>query len=148
MGMQSKTARVVRNGVETDMPIEDVGHGDIIIVKPGEKIPVDGVITEGNSSVDESMISGESLPVEKKAGDSVTGATINKFGTFKFKATKIGSETFLAQIIKIVEEAQGSKAPIQKLADKVSGIFVPSVLAIAAVTFLDGIYQQGILIMP
>lgn len=136
MGMQAKTARVIRNGLETDLPIEDVRHGDIIIVKPGEKIPVDGVIIEGNSSVDESMISGESLPVEKKAGDIVTGATINKFGTFKFKATKIGAETFLAQIIKIVEEAQGSKAPIQKLADKVSGIFVPAVLLIALITFV------------
>jgi len=109
--------------------------GDIIVVRPGEKIPVDGRIIEGNSSVDESMLTGESLPVEKKVGDFVTGATINKFGTFKFEATKVGKDTVLSQIIKMVEDAQGSKAPIQKIADRVSGIFVPAVIGIAVVTF-------------
>jgi len=114
MGLQAKTARVVRNGVEEDIPVEEVQVGDIIVVRPGEKIPVDGRIIEGNSSVDESMLTGESLPVEKKVGDFVTGATINKFGTFKFEATKVGKDTVLSQIIKMVEDAQGSKAPIQK----------------------------------
>lgn len=150
MGMQAKTARVIRKETEIDIPIEDVGHGDIVVVRPGEKVPVDGIITEGNSTVDESMITGESLPVEKKAGDTITGATINKFGTFKFRATKVGAETFLAQIIKIVEDAQGSKAPIQKLADKVAGIFVPAVLIIAVGTFLTwyiglGNFNAGII---
>jgi len=135
MGLQAKTARVVRNGVEEDIPVEEVQVGDIIVVRPGEKIPVDGRIIEGNSSVDESMLTGESLPVEKKVGDFVTGATINKFGTFKFEATKVGKDTVLSQIIKMVEDAQGSKAPIQKIADRVSGIFVPAVIGIAVVTF-------------
>jgi len=107
MGLQAKTARVVRNGVEEDIPVEEVQVGDIIVVRPGEKIPVDGRIIEGNSSVDESMLTGESLPVEKKVGDFVTGATINKFGTFKFEATKVGKDTVLSQIIKMVEDAQG-----------------------------------------
>lgn len=136
MGLQAKTARVIRNGSEQDIPIEDVQLGEIIIVRPGEKIPVDGKILEGNSSIDESMLTGESLPVEKLQGDYVIGATINKFGTFRFEATKIGKDTALSQIIKMVEDAQGSKAPIQKIADKVSGIFVPIVLGIAIVTFL------------
>ena len=136
MGLQAKTARVVRDGVETDIPVEEVEVGEIIIVRPGEKIPADGVITEGSSAVDESMLTGESLPVEKEVGDRVIGATINKFGAFKFKTTKIGKETVLAQIIKMVEEAQGSKAPIQKIADQVSGVFVPVVLGIAALTFV------------
>ncbi len=136
MGLQAKTARVVVNGIEKDIPVEEVEVGFIIVVRPGEKIPVDGKIIEGNSSVDESMLTGESLPVEKKAGDSVIGATINKFGTFKFEATKIGKDTALSQIIKMVEEAQGSKAPIQKIADRVSGIFVPVVIGIAFITFL------------
>jgi len=136
MGMQAKTARVIRGNVEQDILIEEVVVGDIIVVKPGEKIPVDGKITEGNSSVDESMITGESMPTGKKVGDNVIGATINKYGTFKFETTKIGRETMLAQIIKMVEDAQGSKAPIQKIADKVSGVFVPIVLLIAVVTFL------------
>lgn len=136
MGLQAKTARVIRNNVEQDILIEDVVVGDIIVVRPGEKVPVDGIIIEGNSSVDESMITGESMPTGKNVGDGVIGATINKYGTFKFEAKKIGRETMLAQIIKMVEDAQGSKAPIQKIADKVSGIFVPIVLVIAIVTFL------------
>lgn len=136
MGLRAKTARVIRNGIETDIPIEEVEVGEIIVVRPGEKIPVDGVIMEGNSAVDESMLTGESLPVEKKAGDTVIGATINKFGAFKFKATKIGKDTVLSQIIQMVEDAQGSKAPIQKIADQASGVFVPIVLGIAVATFL------------
>ncbi|OPX43679.1 copper-exporting P-type ATPase A [Ruminiclostridium hungatei] len=136
MGLQAKTARIILDGVEKDIPVEEVETGYVVVVRPGEKIPVDGRIVEGNSSIDESMLTGESLPVEKKAGDMVIGATINKFGTFKFEATKIGKDTALSQIIKLVEEAQGSKAPIQKIADKVSGIFVPVVIAIALVTFL------------
>ena len=135
MGLQAKTARVVRGGVERDLPVEEVGVGDLVIVRPGERIPVDGVVQEGFSAVDESMLTGESLPVEKKPGDAVTGATINKTGSFKFKATKVGKETALARIIKLVEEAQGSKAPIQRLADKISGLFVPIVIVIAVVTF-------------
>lgn len=134
--LQAKTARVIRNGVEEDIPIEEVELGDLVVVRPGEKVPVDGKIMEGNSSLDESMLTGESLPVDKKAGDLVFGATINKFGTFKLEATRIGKETALAQIIKMVEDAQGSKAPIQKIADQVAGVFVPAVLGIAAVTFL------------
>lgn len=141
MGLQAKTARVVRDGIETDIPIEEVEIGDVVIVKPGERVPVDGSIIEGHSSLDESMLTGESLPVEKKEGDLVIGATVNKYGTFKFKATKIGKDTVLAQIISMVEDAQGSKAPIQKIADRVSGVFVPVVLLIAVVTF--GIWFLG-----
>ena len=136
MGLRAKTARVIRNGIETDISIEDVEVGEIIVVRPGEKIPVDGIIMEGNSTVDESMLTGESLPVEKQIGDTVIGATINKFGAFKFQATKIGRDTVLSQIIQMVEDAQGSKAPIQKIADRVSGVFVPIVLGIALATFL------------
>ncbi len=136
MGLRAKTARVVRKGEEIEIPTEDVMVGDIVMVRPGQKIPVDGVVVEGRSSVDESMLTGESLPVEKGPGDPVVGATLNKLGMLKFEATKVGKETALAQIIKLVEEAQGSKAPIQKLADRVSAVFVPVVLAIAAVTFL------------
>jgi len=136
MGLQPKTAHVVKNGVETEMPIEQVIAGDIIIVKPGEKIPVDGILTKGTSAIDESMLTGESIPVEKNIGDTITGATINKHGSFEFRATKVGSETALAQIIRLIEEAQGSKAPIQDLADKISAKFVPTVLLIAAATFL------------
>ncbi len=136
MGLQAKTARVILDGVEKDIPVEEVEVGYTVVVRPGEKIPVDGKIIEGNSSIDESMLTGESLPVEKKPGDMVIGATINKFGTFKFEATKIGKDTALSQIIKMVEDAQGSKAPIQKIADRVSGIFVPVVIGIALVTFL------------
>ena len=136
MGLQPKTARVVRDGAETDIPIEAVQVGDVIVVRPGEKVPVDGVIVEGDSTLDESMLTGESLPVDKKIGDSVAGATLNKFGSFKFTATKVGKDTALAQIIRIVEEAQGSKAPIQRFADVVSGYFVPTVVALAVLTFL------------
>jgi len=135
MGLRAKTARVVRAGLEVEVPVDDVRVGDIVLVKPGEKIPVDGVVVEGRSAVDESMLTGESLPVEKKPGDPVIGATLNKLGLLKFEATKVGKETALAQIIKLVEDAQGSKAPIQKLADQVSAIFVPIVIAIAALTF-------------
>jgi len=135
MGLQAKTARVLRAGQEVDIPVEDVQVGDIVIVRPGEKIPVDGIITEGDSAVDESMLTGESLPVDKKTGDEVIGATINKFGTFQFEATKVGKDTALAQIVRIVEEAQGSKAPIQRFADVVSGYFVPTVVLIAMLTF-------------
>jgi Cu+-exporting ATPase len=137
IGLKAKFAKVVMiDGTEKDIPIEEVMPGNIIIVAPGEKIPVDGVIVEGSSAIDESMITGESLPVEKTIGDKVIGATINKFGTFKFKAQKVGNETFLSQIIKMVEDAQGSKAPIQKIADSVSGIFVPIVLIISFLTFI------------
>jgi P-type Cu+ transporter len=135
MGLQAKTARIVRDGEEIDIPIEEVVKGDLVIVRPGEKIPVDGVIKEGGSAVDESMLTGESIPVEKKAGDEVIGATINKTGTFKFEALKIGKDTVLSQIIQMVEEAQGNKPPIQRLADTVAGYFVPSVILIALVTF-------------
>lgn len=131
LNLQAKTALVWRDGIELEVPIAEVHLGDIIVVKPGSKIPVDGKIIEGQSSIDESMISGESLPVDKKIGDLVIGATLNKQGSFKFSATKVGNDTLLSQIIRMVEEAQGSKAPIQALADKVSGIFVPVVLGIA-----------------
>lgn len=136
MGLRAKTATVFRGGQEMDIPAEDVLVGDIVIVRPGEKIPVDGVVIEGRSAVDESMLTGESLPVEKGPGDSLIGATLNKIGLLKFEAVKVGKETALAQIIRLVEDAQGSKAPIQKLADQVSAIFVPAVIAIAMVTFL------------
>jgi len=135
MGLRAKTARVIRDGVETEVSADDVRVGDVVIVKPGEKIPVDGVVIEGRSAIDESMLTGESLPVEKKPGDPVIGATLNKLGMLKFEATKVGKETALAQIVKLVEDAQGSKAPIQKMADQVSAIFVPFVIAIAALTF-------------
>ncbi len=135
MGLRPKTARVIRNGEEAEIPLEDVLVGDMLIVKPGEKIPVDGVVLDGRSSVDESMLTGESLPVEKTKDDSVIGATLNKLGLLKIEATKVGKETALAQIIKLVEDAQGSKAPIQKLADQVSSVFVPIVLVLAALTF-------------
>lgn len=136
MGLQAKTARVIRNGQETDVAIDEVEVGDVIVVRPGEKIPVDGKVIEGSSAVDESMLTGESLPVEKKIGDLVIGATINKYGTFNYEATKIGKDTVLSQIIKMVEDAQGSKAPIQKIADRVSGVFVPVVLGVAVLTFI------------
>ena len=136
MGLQAKTARVVRNGEEIDIPIEQVAVGDVVIVRPGERIPVDGVIIEGNSTVDESMLTGESIPADKGEGDPVIGATINKQGRLKFEAHKVGAETALAQIIRLVQEAQGSKAPIQRLADRVASVFVPAVIAIAAVTLL------------
>ena len=136
MGLRAKTARVIRDGVETEVPVDDVRVGDVVIAKPGEKIAVDGVVVEGRSAIDESMLTGESLPVEKKPGDPVIGATLNKLGMLKYEATKVGKETALAQIIKLVEDAQGSKAPIQKMADQVSAVFVPIVIAISALTFL------------
>ncbi|MBU8785557.1 MULTISPECIES: heavy metal translocating P-type ATPase [Bacillus] len=135
MGLQAKTATVIRNGEEMTVPIEQVLAGDIMLVKPGEKIPADGEIVEGRSALDESMITGESIPVDKAAGDKVIGATMNKNGFLKIKAEKVGKDTALAQIIKVVEEAQGSKAPIQRLADRISGVFVPIVVAIAIITF-------------
>ncbi|MDP2632594.1 MAG: heavy metal translocating P-type ATPase [Candidatus Curtissbacteria bacterium] len=135
IGLQAKTARVVKDGKEVDIPIEQVAIGNIIRVRPGEKIPVDGVILEGESSIDESMVTGESIPTDKTKGDTVIGATINKTGTFTYKATKVGKDTMLAQIIKLVQEAQGSKAPIQRLADQVSAYFVPVVIMLAIATF-------------
>jgi len=140
--LQAKTARVIRQGQEIDIPIEEVELGDIIIVRPGEKVPVDGQIIEGHSSLDESMLTGESLPIDKKPGDQVYGATINKFGVFKLEATRVGKDTALAQIIKMVEDAQGTKAPIQKIADQVAAVFIPVVLAIAVITFA-GWYLSG-----
>ncbi|MEH7130833.1 heavy metal translocating P-type ATPase [Neobacillus drentensis] len=136
MGLQAKTALIERDGIEQEVPLEEVIVGDIIHVKPGEKIPVDGRIVDGRSAIDESMLTGESVPVDKSIGDEVIGATINKNGFLKIEATKVGKDTALAQIIKVVEEAQGSKAPIQRLADQISGVFVPIVVGIAIVTFI------------
>ena len=136
LSLRAKTAHVLTEGKEIEIPLDDVKAGDIVVVRPGEKIPVDGTITEGKTSVDESMITGESMPIEKGQGDPVVGSTTNKQGFIKFEATRVGKETALAQIIRLVEEAQGSKAPIQKLADQISAIFVPVVIAIAAITFL------------
>ncbi len=136
MGLQAKTARVIRDGQEIDLPVEEVLVGDIVQVRPGEKVPVDGLIVEGSSAVDESMLTGESLPISKKAGDEVIGATLNKTGAFKFRATKVGKDTALAQIVKLVQDAQNSKAPIARLADTVSGYFVPIVMILAVITFV------------
>lgn len=136
MGLQAKTALVIRDGQEMSIPVDEVVIGDLVLVKPGEKIPVDGTVLEGLSAVDESMLTGESIPVDKKAGDAVIGATVNKNGSLQIKATRVGKETALSQIIKVVEEAQGSKAPIQRVADVISGIFVPIVVGIAVLTFL------------
>ena len=136
IGLQAKTARVIKNGKDIDIPISDVAVGMVIRVRPGEKIPVDGQILEGESSIDESMVTGESIPVDKTKGDKVVGATLNKTGTFTFKATKVGSDTLLSQIIKLVEEAQSSKAPIQRLADLISSYFVPVVIMLAILTFV------------
>jgi Cu+-exporting ATPase len=136
MGLAAKTARVVRGGEEVDIPVEQVVVGDLVVVRPGEKVPVDGVLTEGSSAVDESMLTGESLPVEKNAGDAVIGATMNKLGSFRFRATKVGADTALAQIVKLVEDAQGSKAPVQRFADRISAVFVPFVIGAALLTFL------------
>jgi len=136
IGLQAKTARVIRDGKEIDLPINEVEIGDLIRVRPGEKIPVDGIIIEGESSIDESMVTGESMPTDKSKDDVVVGATMNKTGSFTFKATKVGQETMLAQIIKLVQEAQGSKAPIQRLADLVSSYFVPIVIMLAIATFV------------
>ncbi len=136
IGMQPKTALVIRDGEEREIPVDDVQGGDLILVRPGERVPVDGIVRQGYSSIDESMITGESIPVEKKAGDEVIGATINKTGSFQFEATKVGKDTTLAQIIRMVEEAQGSKAPIQRLADVITSYFVPIVIGIATTTFI------------
>jgi Cu+-exporting ATPase len=136
MGMQAKIARVIRDDLEMDIPINKVIVNDLILVRPGEKIPVDGEVIDGNSTVDESMVTGESVPVKKQPGDEVIGSTINKTGSFKFKATRVGKDTFLAQIVKLVQEAQGSKAPIQRLVDQVTGWFVPAVIMIALLTFM------------
>jgi Cu+-exporting ATPase len=135
LGLQAKTAHVIRGGTETDVPIDEVRVGDVVVVRPGEKIPVDGVVREGRSSVDESLVTGESMPRDKVPGDPVTGATLNQMGAFRFEATRVGSDTMLAQIIRLVQEAQGSKAPIQRLADRVAGVFVPIVIVIALLTF-------------
>ncbi|HLR22059.1 MAG TPA: heavy metal translocating P-type ATPase [Tissierellaceae bacterium] len=143
MGLQPNTARVIRDGVETEIPVEELEIGDIVSVRPGERVPVDGIIVEGNSALDESMITGESLPIDKGVDDEVIGATINKFSAFKFKATKIGKDTVLSQIIGLVEDAQGSKAPVQRLADKISGIFVPTVVLIAVFTFVVFYFLRG-----
>ncbi|PIU22997.1 MAG: copper-translocating P-type ATPase, partial [Chloroflexi bacterium CG08_land_8_20_14_0_20_45_12] len=136
IGMQPKTALVIHDGQEREIPVEDVQVGDIILVRPGERVPVDGIVRQGYSSIDESMITGESIPVEKKVGDEVIGATINKMGSLQFEATKVGKDTTLAHIIRMVEEAQGSKAPIQRLADVIASYFVPAVIGIAIVTFI------------
>ncbi len=144
MGLQPKTARIVRAGVEADVPIESVVLGDVVVVRPGERLPVDGIVVDGHSAVDESMLTGESLPVDKKPGDEVVGGTINKQGLLKFEATRVGAETALAQIIRLVEEAQGSKAPIQRLADRVAAVFVPVVIAVATVTFLAWLIIGGV----
>ncbi|MGE5418405.1 MAG: heavy metal translocating P-type ATPase [Acidobacteriota bacterium] len=142
IGLQPKTARVVRNGQEMDVPTSEVAVGDLVIVRPGERVPVDGVVKEGYSAVDESMLTGESVPVDKQIGDVVAGATVNKFGLLKIEASRVGRDTVLAQIVRVVQEAQGSKAPIQRLADVVAGYFVPVVIVIAAATF--GIWYWGV----
>ncbi len=136
IGLQPKTARIVQRGKEVDIPITAVEVGDIVVVRPGEKIPVDGAVIEGTSTVDEAMVTGESLSVKKRPGDEVIGATLNQTGSFKFRATRVGKDTFLAQIVKLVQDAQGSKAPIQRLADQVTGWFVPVVIGVAIATFL------------
>ena len=143
MGLTPKVATVIRDGRETEIPIGDVNVGEIVLVKPGEKIPVDGVVTEGGSAIDESMITGESIPVEKTKGSGVIGGTINKHGVIRFEATKVGGDTVLSQIVRLVEDAQGSKADIQRFADKVSGIFVPVVICLAIVTFLAWFFVLG-----
>jgi Cu+-exporting ATPase len=135
MGLAAKTARVVRGGSEIDVPVEQVVAGDVVVVRPGEKVPVDGIVIEGRSSIDESMLTGESIPVEKNVGDTVIGATMNALGSLRFRATKVGRDTALAQIVRLVEEAQGSKAPVQRFADRISAVFVPAVVAIALATF-------------
>ncbi len=136
LGLQAKTARVIRDGLEQDVPVEEVVRGDLVLVRPGEKIPVDGTVVEGRTAIDESMITGESLPAEKGPGDEVVGATLNKMGAIRFEATRVGKDTALAQIVRLVQEAQGSKAPIQRLADQVSAVFVPVVIGLALLTFV------------
>jgi Cu+-exporting ATPase len=147
MGLQAKTARVVRDGVEQDVPVEAVRVGDLVRVRPGEKVPVDGLVVEGRSALDESMLTGESLPVEKAPGDEVIGATLNKTGSFVFRASKVGADTALAQIVRLVEDAQGSKAPMQRLADTISGYFVPATLLLAAASFVGWMLVTGSLTM-
>ncbi len=136
IGLQAKTAKIIREGAEKEVPVDEVIIGDTVIVRPGERVPVDGEIIDGTSAIDESMLTGESIPVDKATGDGVFGGTVNKFGAFRMRATKIGKESTLARIIKLIEEAQGSKAPIQRLADRVASVFVPSVISIAIVTFI------------
>ncbi|MBW4545628.1 MAG: heavy metal translocating P-type ATPase [Symplocastrum torsivum CPER-KK1] len=136
IGLQAKTARLIRKGKEVDVPLQEVQVGDVVLVRPGEKIPVDGEVLDGSSTIDESMVTGESIPVKKQAGDEVIGATINKSGSFKFQASRVGKDTVLAQIVQLVQQAQGAKAPIQRLADRVTGWFVPVVIAIAIATFV------------
>ncbi|QDZ39047.1 copper-translocating P-type ATPase [Euhalothece natronophila Z-M001] len=143
MSLQARSARVIRDGEVQDIPIEAVQIGDVVVVRPGEKIPVDGEVIEGGSTVDESMVTGESMPVQKQAGDEVVGATINKTGSFQFRATRVGKDTVLAQIVHLVQEAQGSKAPIQNLADQITGWFVPAVIAIALLTFIIWFNAMG-----
>ncbi|MBD2037410.1 heavy metal translocating P-type ATPase [Leptolyngbya sp. FACHB-321] len=143
IGLQARDARIIRAGQEMEVPIQAVQIGDVVLVRPGEKIPVDGEIVEGSSTIDESMVTGESVPTKKQAGDEVIGATINKTGSFKFRATRVGKDTVLAQIVRLVQEAQGSKAPIQRLADQVTGWFVPVVIAIAIATFVIWFLAMG-----
>ncbi len=150
MGLQPKTARVERNGTEIEIPVSDVAVGDTVLIRPGERFPVDGPVIEGNTAVDESMITGESMPVEKGPGDRVVSGTINSYGAVRFKAEQVGSDSVLSRIIQVVEEAQGSKAPIQKLADRVAAVFVPAVLGIALLTLLvwtlaAGDFSQGLI---
>lgn len=143
MGLQARDARVIRDGQEIDVPIKEVQIDDVILVRPGEKVPVDGEITEGTSTLDEAMVTGESVPVKKQSGDEVIGATINKTGSFKFRATRVGKDTVLAQIVQLVQDAQGSKAPIQRIADQVTGWFVPAVIAVAITTFVTWFNVMG-----
>jgi len=143
IGLQARDARVIRNGIEIDVPIREVEFDDVILMRPGEKIPVDGEIIEGSSTIDEAMVTGESIPVKKQSGDEVIGATINKNGSFKFRATRVGKDTVLSQIVQLVRQAQGSKAPIQRLADRVTGWFVPVVITIAILTFIIWINVTG-----
>src|SRR4051812_29640411 len=135
IGLQAKTARVLRAGVESEVPLAELRVGEIVVVRPGEKVPVDGIITSGQSALDESMLTGESMPVQKRTGDTVIGATLNRTGSFQFRATRIGKDTALAQIVRLVQEAQGSKAPVQRLVDQISAVFVPVVIGIALMTF-------------
>ena len=136
--LQPRSARVIRDGQHVDTPIEEIAVGDLILVRPGEKLPVDGVVEEGASTVDESMLTGESAPIDKRQGSEIYGATINGSGSLTFRATRVGRDTMLAGIIRMVEEAQGSRAPIQRLADRVSAYFVPTVVGVSAVVFLVG----------
>jgi Cu+-exporting ATPase len=144
IGLQARTARVIRGGQEVDVAVEELRKGEIVVVRPGEKVPVDGVIVSGRSNLDESMVTGESLPVEKQPGDQVIGATLNTTGSFQMRATRIGKETMLAQIVKLVQQAQGSRAPVQRLVDQISAVFVPVILVIALLTFLGWFFIGGV----